>query len=576
MRNKVNNFTADPSQRENATNKSIEKRKNDPNKTAGKKQAITRFVNNALFENPTRALYQNKHLDDAVADVIINEMFSITKEGDKSWIEEYAHNYLQEAKNDPKSNAANKIASALFNDNFVNQLQEYLSRQAEKDLDFYKYQIRTQLYDKQQNVFDDEIDKKHLIINSRRSGKTFLMGRLLAKNLLLQDAHCVYINRNSSAAIRQIKQPLEDAIHKIGLKCIKGSVENQEMYFENGSQLLIIGNNNASDVDKLRGERISCCIMDECGHQRNTRQLMREVIDPALKDYGKEARLYMVGTPPRNKGTYVEDVWNHAIERGWKLWHWTFMDNPAIPDRESVIEEVCKENGCDKDSAFIRREYFGEMNAYDSDALWIKKYVYNKDERIPNTPLLAYVGVDWGYEDKAAVVSIVASKQAQRGWIVNSWSESQNGIVEISNEIKRQVEYLKNNYNLEKEPMIICDNNEKGAVWDLFNTYKLRNVFTAYKYDLDYAEDQLNELFGTNKFMIVNDPSNRVLEDIENSMWKRDEESDRILHELDDEIWHPNALMAILYISRQFCFDVLGWFDHNKKARDIVEGRNND
>lgn len=569
MRNKVNNFSADPQQRENATQKSIEKRKNDPNKTAGKKQAVSRFVNNALFENPTRSLYQNKHLDAAVADILINEMFSITKEGDKSWIETYAHNYLLSALI-PDTPAANKIANALFNDNFINQLQEYLERQAAKDVDFYKYQLLTTLYDKQQEVFTDEADKKHLIINSRRSGKTELMGRLLAKNLLLPDAHCVYINRNSSAAIRQIRNPLETSLLKIGLKCIKGSVENQEMHFENGSQLLILGNNNASDIDKLRGERISCCILDECGHQRNIRQLLREVIDPALKDYGKDARLYVVGTPPRNKGTFVEDTWEHAIERGWKKWHWTFMDNPFIPNRESVIEEVCKENGVDKDSAFIRREYFGELGVYDSDALWIKKY--NKDNNIPKqAKLFAYVGVDWGYEDKAAVVSVVASKQQSKAWIVDSWSEEKKGIIEVSNEVKRQVESLKKEYpNLEREPWVICDTNEKGAVYDLYNSYKIPNVFTAYKYDLDYAEDQLNELFTTNKFVLANDPSGRVEEDIQNSLWKRDEETDRILHEIDDDLWHPNALMAVMYISRQFAVDVLGWVDQNKAAKEII------
>jgi len=70
----------------------------------------------------------------------------------------------------------------------------------------------------------------------------------------------------------------------------------------------------------------------------------------------------------------------------------------------------------------------------------------------------------------------------------------------------------------------------------------------------------------------VNDPSNRVREDCEYTMWKRDEETDKIIHEIDDDIWHPNALMALLYVSRQFAFEIMSWVDHNKAARDIVKG----
>lgn len=122
--------------------------------------------------------------------------------------------------------------------------------------------------------------------------KQELMVRLIVKGLLLEDAHCVYINRNvAAAAIRQIRGPLNTALNKIGLKCVKGSVEGQEMHFENGSQLLILGNNNAADIDKLRGRRISLCIIDECAHQRNVKQIIREVISPALKDYGKDAKM---------------------------------------------------------------------------------------------------------------------------------------------------------------------------------------------------------------------------------------------------------------------------------------------
>ena len=55
----------------------------------------------------------------------------------------------------------------------------------------------------------------------------------------------------------------------------------------------------------------------------------------------------------------------------------------------------------------------------------------------------------------------------------------------------------------------------------------------------------------------------------ENTLWKRDEETDEIMHEIDDEEFHPNALMALLYISRQYGYEVLNITDTNKEAKPI-------
>lgn len=523
-----------------------------------------------MFTKDARAILSHKSslLREELLNYISVCMFEAKGKDSLRWFERFVNNYLDYAQEHPDSKPAAHLANALFSNDIFQRITEYIDNAEKHDTEFKEYQIRSTLYDKQQEVFDNDIDDRILIINSRRSGKTELMGRLIVKGLLKDDAHVVYLNRTSSAAIRQIRGPLRTALEKIGLQCVKGSVENQELHFENGGQLLILGNNNAADIDKLRGERISMCIMDECGHQRNVKQLMREVIGPALKDYGSESKLYLVGTPPRIPHTYVEELWNNPYV---KKYHWTFMDNPFIPERDTVVQKVCEEEGVTPDSAFIRREYFGEMNAFDEDAKLIKNFTYNKDIALPNTFDYAWVGLDFGYEDRAAIVSVVASKKEQRAWIVNSWSENHRGTTEIANEVKRQVNYLKENYNLAREPWVICDTNERSAVSDLYITHKINNIFTAYKYDLNFALDQLNELFSTGKIIIKNDPSGRVLEDIDSTVWARDKETDKILHEIDDEVWHPNALMSLLYVSRQFCLDVLGRVDDNKSAKLIEE-----
>lgn len=537
------------------------------------KDAANQAIRKSLQANPTPLRNRNKYITPELMEYIRDKLNTPDKKG-KLWIYQYVDKVFKSAMEDPEGKSGQLFTQFIFNkEDFLAHLDSLVDKEKDSDTSYKKYLIRQTLYDKQQQVFDNDIDNKILIINSRRSGKTELMGRLITKGLLLPDAHCVYINRNSSAAIRQIRNPLQTALDKIGLKCVKGSVDAQEMHFENGSQLLILGNNNSADIDKLRGERISMCIMDECGHQRNVRQLIREVIGPALKDYGKQSLLCLVGTPPRIPHTYVEEIWDNAMERGWKLYHWTFEDNPFIPDRNKVIEDVCKEQGCTPDSAFIQREYYGRLNVYDDDAKVIKKWSFVTQDQLRqlgNVVDYAYVGVDFGFEDKPAVLSFICKNN--RMYVVDEWSENHHGVVDISNEIKRQYENLKENYSVAHNIKVICDNNVKEAVWDLYNVYKIPNVFTAYKSDKDLALDQLNDFFSSNKITISDKlKEGRLTEDLTNTLWERDEETDKILHNIDDDTWHPNALMAALYVSRCYANEVLNLVDNNKMAKSIVE-----
>ena len=545
------------------TEKSIEAR-NDGK--ASKKQAVTRSLQGMFLETNSRRIYQNKHIKEDILDLEAAALFDKGIFGkDERWIETFIYNYLKEAKEDPNSRAAERLASILFSDSALNDIHEYIERQNAKDVDYFNYLLRTTLYDRQQEVFDDQIDQKHIIINSRRSGKTELMGRLLVSNLLKPDAHCVYINRNSSAAIRQIRGPLQTALNKINLRVIKGSVEAQEIHFENGSQLLILGNNNSADIDKLRGERISCCILDECGHQRNIRQLLRETIDPALKDYGTEARMYIVGTPPRIPHTYVEDIWMN--NKTWKKWHWTFEENPFIPNRENVIKEVCEEYGVDESSAFIQREYYGRMDAYDTEAQVF--YGYKHIDKVEGfTPSHIYIGVDWGYEDKAAIVALIADRKTKRGFVVDNWSESKKSISEICQkvvEIRNKLQTQYPNVSIQ----IICDNNEKSAVYELYQTYKLPNVYCAYKYDKDMAIELLAEWLRAGT-IITQDNCKALIEDFDSTMFERDEETDKLTHEIDDDLYHPNSAFALLYASRQFDYDILGT-NYSKSAKEVAD-----
>lgn len=541
---------------------SEEKTKRLPSKK-GAKQTEEQKAKIAASETMTKKLRRvQPEIDQAIQD----KLFSRDTSG-KTFITSFISKCIDEAKKDPNSRMGIYMADKIFGSgDLITRLDAEVNKAMARDTAFQQYQIRNTLYDKQQEVYDNSTDKFMIVINSRRSGKTELMGRLLAKRVCRPDQHCVYINRSFDAAVRQIQKPLETALEAAGLH-YRGTINGGKIEFDNGSWILIVGNNNASDVNKLRGEKLALVLCDECGHMRHLRELINEIIAPATMDYA-DSQIVMVGTPPRTRNGFVQELWEKGNIRKY---HWTFKDNPFIPNKDNVIQEACEMFGISPDSNFIKREYLGDMYAYDTEAIYVKHY----DKAEPDKDKLyshAYVGVDWGYEDKAAVVGMLADKNAKKLYIVKDWSEAKKGIVEISQRVQEMVEYLKNNYRLDREPQIICDTNEKSAAQDLYTTYHIPNVMLAYKYDLNYALDQLADWF-TASTVVISSNAKATIEDADNMIWKRNEDTDQIIHELDDDSYHGNAMFAVLYASRQFAYDVMGLIAENKPAKEITTAK---
>ena len=539
-----------------------EKTKRLPSKK-GVKQTDEQKAKIAASETMTKKLRRvQPEIDQAIQD----KLFSRDTSG-KTFITSFISKCIDEAKKDPNSRMGIYMADKIFGSgDLITRLDAEVNKAMARDTAFQQYQIRNTLYDKQQEVYDNSADKFMIVINSRRSGKTELMGRLLAKRVCRPDQHCVYINRSFDAAVRQIQKPLETALEAAGLH-YRGTINGGKIEFDNGSWILVVGNNNASDVNKLRGEKLALVLCDECGHMRHLRELINEIIAPATMDYA-DSQIVMVGTPPRTRNGFVQELWEKGNIRKY---HWTFKDNPFIPNKDNVIQEACEMFGISPDSNFIKREYLGDMYAYDTEAIYIKHY--NKAE--PDKDKLyshAYVAVDWGYEDKAAVVGMLADKNAKKLYVVKDWSEAKKGIVEISQRVQEMVEYLKNNYRLDREPQVICDTNEKSAAQDLYTTYHISNVMLAYKYDLNYALDQLSDWFSAST-VVISPNAKATIEDADNMIWKRNEDTDQIIHELDDDSYHGNAMFAVLYASRQFAYDVMGLIAENKPAKEITTAK---
>ena len=503
---------------------------------------------------------------------IRDELMDPDKKG-TPYIHRFIKSFLDEAKKDPNSQAARYLANAIFKDSILETLDAELNKQMAKDAEFLNYRIRQTLYPKQQQVYDDNLSRTIECICTRRAGKTELIARLLVRECCKQpyitptsktlERNAIYLNRTFDNAVGQMGKPVVELLDKFDIK-YDGSPGSGKITLENGNTITFAGYNNKGDIDKFRGFHYSMICCDECAHLRNPDVLMKETLEPALMDYGDEGRIILTGTPPRVKANYAYKQWHNP-----NITHycWSFMDNPFIPNKEAIIETVCKEHGVTIDEPFIQREYFANLEAFDTSAMIFNGFkTYDK---LPDkTWSHAWVGVDWGYEDKAAVIGCVADINTKQMYVIYCWSEAHKSISETCNKVIEAINFIKK-LHLARQPWVICDSNDKQAVYELYQTYKIPNVATAYKYDRDMALEQLAEWCRTDKIFIENKDT-AIKEDLENTIWARDDETDEIMHEISDE-YHPNAAMALLYVSRQFAFDIMG--DTSvKSAKDIIEG----
>jgi hypothetical protein len=232
------------------------------------------------------------------------------------------------------------------------------------------------------------------------------------------------------------------------------------------------------------------------------------------------------------------------------------FENPYVPDPELTIQEICKEKGVDRDSAFIQREFYGKI-AYDTEAQIFKGYnTYSGIVPPEFIPTHIYVGVDFGFADYNGIVTMAANVEQRQAYIIYERKFNKATVTEIIDCVREGFENGKR-LLIERNPnadlsncQIFTDTNEKSITYDLSQTYGLP-AYCAYKYDKALAIEQLAEECRTGR--ILNIADGEVVNEFEQTLYKRDD-LDNITSEIDDG-YHPDITMALLYASRQYFYD---------------------
>lgn len=477
------------------------------------------------------------------------------------YFQKYVSKFLKSALDEPNGVCSRMLSSGLFNEKLLQKLDSEAVNAMEKDQDFNIYRLRQTLFDKQQEVFDNDFDKRIIVICSRRSGKTELNARKILKVLMKKKHRVLYLNKTFTNAINQMWNIIEDLCKKLNFIPVESKKTEGTMTWSNGSFLKFEGVADISAVDKLRGFSWHLIVQDECGHIKNIQYLIDEVLTPSTADYA-DSQILFSGTPPRTKN-YAVTLWN---SNGIKKYRWTLKDNPFIPNAAEFIEQVCKEKGITIDAPFIQREYFGVVGAFDTDAMVYRNFkTYDK---LPSDIHIdkVYIGVDFGFVDYNAIVNIIVDNLHKKCYIYRCDKFNKAGYDEVVFRIRQAYEnaqafLLENAIDDKGNIIIITDTNEPTMCFDLNKKYGLPTE-KAYKYDKAAGINELASAMRTGQ-VLVQESLENIKEECEATVWKRDE-NDVIIPEIDDDVYHPDIMDAILYVSRNV-FERWG-----KKAADPI------
>lgn len=476
----------------------------------------------------------------------------------QSWTEMFIKQMLNEARSDPSGPLGQLIARQIMQEDILTKLDAETDKALAKDVDFLEYRLMKQLYNKQRDVFLDDMIHKKIVIGSRRIGKTTMATRLMVKDCIRPNRHALFIGLKFETAINLAFDETVRVAESIGLVITRKSKNDGNIEFSNGSKITFKGNYTVRDQDtNFQGDHYSLVVIDEVQSQKNVQHLIDDLLRPAMADYA-DATILLTGTPPRIKGTYAEKIWKEF--KGWKHYSWTMEENPYIINEnhtvESIVEDICKEKGITPDAPFIQREYFSSWE-YDSDAMIFRDYKTYKEAPDTFVPTDIAIGTDYGFSDYNSIIALAYSRITGQAYVINEKKFNKATVTDIINACKEVFEFCKrfaiernSNFDFTKLAFY-CDTSDQSITYELNTNYKIP-AYNCYKYNKKMALAQLADWCRTGRIMI---PEDGILQDeFERTVYKRDEQ-DNITSEIDDDLFHPDAVDALLYASRQYAFD---------------------
>lgn len=278
---------------------------------------------------------------------------------------------------------------------------------------------------------------------SRRGGKTTVCAVTAFQALLNRpNSMGVYLALTDKSVEDIFKPAALPIINKYKIKC---TVNKDEILFENGSKLLILGANHQNKIESLRGTKLLFCIIDEAASfaEKILHYLIDEIIGPALSDL--QGQVMLIGTPAAHcQGMFYDVTTGKEGADVWIVKRWTAFENPYMMVNFTKDAELfMKRKKCDRTHPKFRREYLGEWCA-DDEALMIRPFATSYPEIPYNSDQWrTCIGVDFGFNDETAFCVLGWRYNNPKTYVLESIGQSGMSVSAIGNTLKRLKETYK-------------------------------------------------------------------------------------------------------------------------------------
>lgn len=332
------------------------------------------------------------------------------------------------------------------------QHQTAVAKKRGADQKVTDYPFLKDLFGKQRDFIFDNADHKTLLC-SRRAGKSYTAVAYLLKEALDNPGvTCVYIATTRIHAKRILEKELHNFNYRYRLNADYNKTE-LVVTLPNGSQILLTGANDATDIERLRGGKYALVVVDECAsYGPHFETLIEEIIEPALLDL--DGTLCLLGTPgPVAAGFFyaatttgrtvlggevsVEDVAAGDDEAGgeailWKNFSWTVLENEALCRTRDIPKWLLnkrKRKGWTEDHPIYRREWKGEWVRSVNDLVYHgfdpQRNLYSTLPDIGKAQWRYVLGIDLGYNDAFTITALAFSPATQNVYVVESLGKKQ-------------------------------------------------------------------------------------------------------------------------------------------------------
>lgn len=559
----------------------VSEKKLESNKTNLKKAMNTEAQTKAKITK-SLTMPTNRLIKETSLDFIRQSLLKPMDENGTPYYQVFITNFLQDALDDPEGKCSQMLSSGLFNERLLEVLDSEKVETKKIDTEYEKYRLTKTLYKEQREIFDDP-NRYLFAICSRRVGKSTLASRLLVADSLEPNHRGLYIGPKATHAKGIGLKMVLDLLEQMKYVRIKGSqtfssnpstIEYRVhtdpggalVEFNNGSTITFRGNSKTGEADNYQGFKYTFCVVDEVQSQCCLDYLLNQILSAAMVDV-KGSKQLLIGTPPRVPNTYCEKLWNMK-DNVYSKYHWDMSKNPYLEnDVETEIEIACKKAGVNKDSTFIQREYYGKF-VYDTEALIFKDYkLYDK---IPEDfiPTKVWIGVDWGYVDSNAITVTAVDYYNKKAYVIYDRSFGRADTDEQEIEVQKAyyfgLDFLKKYRipNAEHNICIVCDTNQPSLALKIRRTGL--PIIEAYKPEVVPTIEALATDMRTKIYI---SRGSVLEEECTKTLWERDD-SGRILPEVDDDAFHPNAIHALRYTHIMWTDD---WQNYNASNAEYID-----